>query len=46
VLTLGQKAIAIGTLLFLVAISFVMLPVFGVIALILAIPMGIMLLRL
>lgn len=45
-LTLVQKVIAIGTLLFLVALSFLMFPVFGVIALVLAIPMGIMLLRL
>lgn len=45
-LTLGQKAIAIGTVLFLVAISFVIFPIFGVIAFVLTIPMAIMLLRL
>ena len=45
-LTLAQKTIAIGTVLFLIAISFVMLPIFGIVAFILAIPMVIMLLRL
>lgn len=44
-LTLTQKAIAIGTVLFLVALSFLIFPIFGVIALVLAIPMIILLLR-
>lgn len=38
-LTLVQKVIAVGTVLFLVGISSLMVPVFGVIALVLGIPM-------